>query len=126
MVVRLPARPGAVIRAIAAVRLYAETLSLADEAADRLALIAEEWVINILDHSGAAPQSRIVLMLAQPGGRPRLTVSDAGRPFDPCAVEDFGPNLERGGGAGIALIRTWCEMTYVRRGGRNRLALDLR
>jgi serine/threonine-protein kinase RsbW len=125
-VVRLPARPGAVTRAIAAVRRHAERHALADEAADRLVLVAEEWVINILDHGGAAPQSRIVLMLSAPDGRLRLTISDAGRPFDPCTVEDAGPNLERGGGAGIALIRTWCEMRYARRGGRNRLLLDLR
>ncbi len=125
-VVRLPARPGAVTRAIAAVRRYAEVHGLVDDAADRLVLVAEEWVINILDHSGAAPQSRIVLMLSRPDGRLRLIVSDAGRPFDPCAAEDAGPNLERGGGAGIALIRGWCEMTYARRGGRNRLMLVLR
>jgi serine/threonine-protein kinase RsbW len=114
-----------VTRAIAAIRGYAQTQSLADEAADRLVLVAEEWVVNILDHSGAAPRSRIVLMLSWAGGRLRLTISDAGRPFDPCTMEDAGPNLERGGGAGIALTRTWCEMSYARRGGRNRLVLDL-
>ena len=125
-VVRLPARAGAVTRAIAAVRRHAEVHELPEEAADRLVIVAEEWVINILDHSGAAPQSRIVLALSHADGRLRLTISDAGRPFDPCAVEDAGPNPDRGGGAGIAVIRTWCEMTYARRGRRNRLVLDLR
>jgi anti-sigma regulatory factor (Ser/Thr protein kinase) len=125
-VVRLTARPGAVTRAIAAVRRHAEVHGLVDDVADRLVLVAEEWVVNILDHSGAAPRSWIVLMVSGAGGRLRLTISDAGRPFDPSTVRDISPNLERGGGAGIALIRTWCEMTYARRGGRNRLVLDLR
>jgi hypothetical protein len=37
-----------------------------------------------------------------------------------------GPNLERGGGAGLELIRAWCRIAaYARRGGRNRLVLEM-
>jgi hypothetical protein len=37
-----------------------------------------------------------------------------------------GPNRERGGGAGLALITSLCSITaYARRAGRNRLVLEL-
>jgi len=57
----------------------------------------------------------------------RMSFSDAGVPFDPRRAPDEGPNLERGGGAGLALIRGWSEIEdYRRRRGRNRLVLRSR
>jgi serine/threonine-protein kinase RsbW len=97
------------------------------DAADQLAVIVEEWAANIVEHSRASPGSLIVLRLERVGDAARLTFTDAGVAFDPRTLEDAGPNLERGGGAGIALIRTWCEIeTYERRRGRNRLVLRSR
>lgn len=111
-------------RAIAFARRFAETSGLPADNADRLAVIVEEWAANIVEHSGAPAGSRIVLRLERVGEGVRITVSDAGVAFDPRTVTDQGPNLERGGGAGIALIRAWCEIeAYRRRAGRNRLVL---
>jgi serine/threonine-protein kinase RsbW len=56
----------------------------------------------------------------------RLTVSDAGRPFDPRAAAFDGPGPE-GGGVGLALIADFSRIVaYARRAGRNRLVLEVR
>jgi hypothetical protein len=82
--------------------------------------------MNIVEHGAPAPGSRIVLGLAPYDGGVRLAFSDAGVAFDPRALDFTGPNEERGGGAGIALILAWSRIAdYRRTGGRNRLALDL-
>jgi hypothetical protein len=67
-----------------------------------------------------------VLSLERRGADVRLTFSDAGVAFDPRAADFAGPNAERGGGAGIALIQAWSRIeSYARSRGRNRLVLDL-
>jgi anti-sigma regulatory factor (Ser/Thr protein kinase) len=120
--VRLRAGPEAVARAITAARAFAGE----GEAADRLAIVAEEWVANVVEHGRPAQESLIVLRFGREGDALRLAVSDAGLAFDPTEAADDGPNLERGGGAGLALIRAWCELSYRRAGGRNQLELVLR
>jgi anti-sigma regulatory factor (Ser/Thr protein kinase) len=65
-----------------------------------------------------------MLRLERADGRARLAVSDAGAAFDPRAPSFEGPNLERGGGAGLELVRAWAELAdYRRRRGRNRVVL---
>jgi anti-sigma regulatory factor (Ser/Thr protein kinase) len=115
-----------VARALAAARAFAEEAAVGADAADRLAIIVEEWVINVVEHGAAAPGSLIVLRLERRGGIVRLTASDAGVPFDPRAANFEGPDLDRGGGAGLALIRAWSRIaSHARRGGRNRLVLEM-
>ena len=115
----------AVSRALRVARGFAARTGLGDEVAGRLAVVVEEWVANVVEHGG--PQDgRIVLRLALSAGVVRLWVSDAGRPFDPRAAAFEGPNHERGGGAGLALIASHCRIAaYVRRAGRNRLVLEM-
>jgi len=116
-----------VARTIAFARRFAETARLSQDAADQLVVIVEEWAANIVEHGGAAPTSLIVLRLQREGAATRITFTDAGVAFDPRTAQDQGPNLERGGGAGIALIRSWCDIeAYERRAGRNRLVLRSR
>jgi anti-sigma regulatory factor (Ser/Thr protein kinase) len=127
MTARLPVAGGAVVRAIGFARRFASAAALPEAAAERLALIVEEWVANIVEHGRPAPGGLIVLRLEKAGARVRLRCSDAGIAFDPRTVEDDGPNLDRGGGAGIALIRAWSEIeSYRRLGRRNRLVLRSR
>ncbi|MBS0360007.1 MAG: ATP-binding protein [Proteobacteria bacterium] len=125
-VVRLAVGPETVGRALAAARGFADACSLEAAAADQLAVVVEEWVANILEHGRPSTASLVVmrLSLVDEGGV-RLAFSDAGVAFDMrLAAPAEGPNLERGGGAGLALIRAWCEVeAYRRRGGRNRLVL---
>lgn len=126
--VRLAVGPGTVARALAAARAFAEAGALEADLADRLALVVEEWVANIVEHGASPAGALVVLRLAAAGeGGVRLSFSDAGVAFDPRSVEAAGPNPQRGGGAGIAMIRAWCEVeAYARRRGRNRLILRLR
>lgn len=118
---------GAVVRLLAVARLFAEDAGLAHDAADRLAVVVEEWAANVVEHGQAPAGSLIVLRLEQDGSRVCLTFTDAGIAFDPRDAEHGGPNPERGGGAGIALIGAWSEIEdYRRRRGRNRLRLRSR
>ena len=124
---RLAVGPGAVARLIGVARRFAETCGLAPEAADRLVIVVEEWAANIVEHSAARPGSLIVFRLEAQGGVVHAVFTDAGMAFDPRTAAQGDPNPERGGGAGIPLIRAWSEIEdWRRRGGRNRLTLRLR
>ncbi len=94
--------------------------------AGRLAVVVEEWVANVVEHGGPHEGARIVLRLSLAETAVRLAFSDGGRPFDPREARFDGPNLERGGGAGLAMIASFCRIAgYARRSGRNRLVLEL-
>lgn len=89
-------------------------------------MIVEEWVANLVEHGGLPSGDRIGLRLAARPGRVRLTFTDAGRPFDPRRATFAGPDPDRGGGAGLELIRAWSRIaSYARRQGRNRLILEM-
>ena len=126
MTVRLPARAEAVGRALAVARRFAERRRLPADVADRLAIVIEEWVTNVVEHGQIASTGQIVLGLDQAGGLLRLSVSDPGLAFDPRDASFEGPNTDRGGGAGLALIAAWSRIaSYRRSGGRNRLVLEM-
>ena len=125
-VARLPVSRIAVARGLILAREFANRTALSPLAADHLVLIVEEWLNNVTEHSGAPAGGRIVLLLQHRPGLVRLTATDAGKPFDPRTVPFEGPNLTRGGGAGLALIQAWCRITdYRRAGGRNRLVFEM-
>jgi serine/threonine-protein kinase RsbW len=112
--------------AIGVARRFSEASELPADAADRLAIIVEEWVVNLLEHGQLEPGSRIGMTLGCDDGLVRLTFSDAGVPFDPRSTEFRGPNPVRGGGVGLALIRAWSRIAdYRRRAGRNQLTLEM-
>ena len=126
MTARLPVGADAVARAIRFSRRFAEAEGLDAATVDRLVIIVEEWAANIVEHGAAAPGSLIVLRLCRTGEGVRIAFSDTGVAFDPRTAEERGPNLERGGGAGIALIRFWSRISdYRRRRSRNRLVIEL-
>ena len=108
-------------RAIAAARGFAGE----GEAADRLTILAEEWVANVVEHGQAAPGSLIVLTFRRDGRRFSLTASDAGDPFDPRTAGPVVPDPVRGGGAGLAMMRAWSTLDYRRVRGRNWVRLQL-
>jgi anti-sigma regulatory factor (Ser/Thr protein kinase) len=86
----------------------------------------EEWVANVVEYGGPQGGARIVLKLRVEAGLARVSISDAGAAFDPRTAVFDRPNLERGGGAGLALIGSLCHIaSYARRAGRNRLVLEL-
>lgn len=113
-------------RALAFARAFAERAKLSPVAVDRLAIVVEEWTANIVEHGASAPGARIVLRLERLGDDVRLTCTDAGIAFDPRQFAPTGPNPDRGGGAGLALITAWSRIcSHDRRRGRNRLVLAL-
>lgn len=108
------------------VRAFVGAAGLGRDPAERLAIIVEEWVANVVEHGAPPADSRIGLRLASDAGRVRITMTDAGHAFDPRAVAFDGPNLDRGGGAGLELMRAWSRVAaYGRRAGRNRLVLEM-
>ncbi len=125
--IRLPADEGAAARAIAFAWLFADRASLPQTASDRLAILVEEWVLNVVEHGQPSPGGRIGLVLQKRGDGIRLIFSDPGLAFDPTHAAFNGPNEERGGGVGLALLQAWTRtLQYRRRGGRNRLLLELK
>lgn len=112
--------------ALAVVRAFVQRAALGRDPAERLAIIVEEWVANVVEHGEPAADSRIGLRLAAQPGRVRITLTDAGHAFDPRAAVFEGPNTDRGGGAGLELMRAWSRVcAYGRRAGRNRLVLEM-
>lgn len=123
---RVVATPAGVIRALRAVRAFAGRCALPDGQTDRLALVVDEWLANALEHGRPPAASRLVLSLAREAACVRLVVTDAGVAFDPRLAAFDGPDLERGGGVGLELVRAWAEIEdYRRHRGRNRVWLRI-
>ena len=122
----MPADAAAASRALHLARSFVLRAGLDTAAAGDLAIVVEEWIANVVEHGGPQDGARIVLRLRLIDRAIRVSISDAGRPFDPrTAVFDM-PNPNRGGGAGLALIASLCRIaSYARRAGRNRLVLEL-
>ena len=93
----------------------------------RLAIIVEEAVANLLDHGDPRRDMTLTLRLDRADGRVRVRLEDDGDAFDPrSATAGIMPNPDRGGGAGLALIKAWSEIVdYGTVGGTNRLTLLL-
>jgi anti-sigma regulatory factor (Ser/Thr protein kinase) len=107
-------------------RRFAGAAGLDADAANRLAMVVEEWVANVVEHGDPPSDGRIVLRLRLTASLVRVSISDPGRPFDPRTAAFEGPNADRGGGAGLALIAGLCRIVgYARRAGRNQLMLEM-
>jgi serine/threonine-protein kinase RsbW len=106
------------------VRAFIISANCGADAEARLAIIVEELVANIIEHGNPAPDSDITLELAAIGADIGLTLTDSGITFDPRDAEISDMIPERGGGAGLALVRTWAHIIdYERAEGRNVLRL---
>lgn len=115
------AGPTALGDAVAAMRRYAVDQGLAPTHQARLCIIVEELITNMIEHGGG--ERRIGLQLDRQGDAVRVAIEDDGPAFDP---RDFADSAipERGGGAGLRLVRIWAEsIAYQSSGGRNRLEL---
>ncbi|MCW5758173.1 MAG: ATP-binding protein [Phenylobacterium sp.] len=122
----MPGDRTAVARALGVARRFCEGAGVGPDCADKLSIVVEEWMVNVVEHGRPAPGSRIALRLVREPACVRLVVTDAGTFFDPREAVFEGPNLDRGGGAGLELIRAWTRIAgYGRRSGRNRLVLEM-
>jgi serine/threonine-protein kinase RsbW len=104
---------------------FLETQLVNDDVRARIAIIVEELVANIIEHSDSPPDQPISLSLERCGAEIALTLSDSGVAFDPSApVQLNEAPPDRGGGAGLALVQSWARsMSYSRADGRNTLKL---
>ena len=117
----------AAAEAIACANAFAVESFLSADATARLAIIVEELVLNLVDH-GHCPGKLIGLELRHSENTVTLVLTDLGEPFDLRSAPEPGDlPPERGGGAGLAMIRAWATIDdYGREGDHNRLALTLR
>lgn len=108
----------------------AESLSLLDALGlalpdrNRLAILIEELLANQFEHAQLDASATLALRLERHPEHVLLVLEDSGMPFDPRAASADAPIPERGGGAGLALVRAWAEsLTYASKSDVNRLEL---
>lgn len=112
------------------VQAIAEEEKLNSDQIFAVGLCLEEAVTNVIMHGRIEDRSGPPISVTFLSGVPDLAfcVEDSGRPFDPtaAALPRAATSLEDApiGGAGIPLIRKLTrELSYERRGDRNRLVL---
>ena len=92
----------------------------------RLAIAVEELITNLFEHGGLATDDVVELALSRTGDVIGLAITDQGSPFDPRTATQGDAIPERGGGAGLALVRAWAsESNYEVSGAGNRLSISL-
>jgi anti-sigma regulatory factor (Ser/Thr protein kinase) len=117
--------PTAVHDATAAAREFAESGMVEESDVSRLVVVVEELITNLYDHAGLGSEDQISLDLSLTEVDLKLVITDSGRPFDPGSA-DNGDLPQRGGGAGLKLVRAWAsQIRYQSAQGRNRLVVHL-
>ena len=117
--------PEAVRQASLAARAFGEEQWLTEDELARLSVVVEELLANLYDHGGVTQDEAVELTLASEPGAIRITILDPGMPFDPRAAPRK-EQPERGGGAGIEIVRAWAEFVdYQATPQGNRLELIL-
>jgi len=115
--------PKAVSEALDIAHAFAEADALQSSVA--LAVIVEELVCNLVEHGRRGSDGMISIAIWRNADGVRVTLTDDCEPFDPrtaAPVGDVPP--ERGGGAGLALVRKWSQiLSYTRADNRNVLEL---
>lgn len=101
-----------------------DALALGPGDRNRLAIIVEELLANLFDHGGGGADSAVVLRLSPQPDHILLVLEDGGVSFDPASADPVSSVPERGGGAGLALVRAWAEqLSYTSGPLVNRLEL---
>ncbi len=116
----------AVTQASDAARAFAEAQWLGEDEVARLCIIIEELVANLYDHGGVSREEEVILSLASEPKGLAISIVDPGTPFDPRQPRGKTAQPDRGGGAGIDIIRSWALITsYEVTDEGNRLELFL-
>jgi serine/threonine-protein kinase RsbW len=111
--------------ATAAARDFAESGGVDEADVSRLAVVVEELVMNLYDHGDVGPEDEITVDLSLTEVDLRLALTDFGQSFDPGSA-DNGDLPQRGGGAGLKLVRAWAsQIRYQSADGRNQLVVHL-
>lgn len=110
----------------AAARAFALDHALPVDRAARLAILVEELVLNLVEHGGVDAAGEIELALSLEDGAIEILLADTGAPFDLREAAPGGAIPERGGGAGLDLVRAWAEIVdYRSADGWNHLRLRM-
>lgn len=119
--------PESVHRAVELAQRFSAHYGLAPSQRAKLSIVVEEAVTNLYDHGAGQAGFEGWLALDDSAGSVQVVLADNGQPFDPRDMpEPDMPNAERGGGAGLALIRAWAEIAgYRRENGFNLLEIVL-
>lgn len=116
----------AVHRLVEAARGFSGGCQLTPSSAAKLAIIVEELVFNLVEHGQVGESGEIELLLGHDADGVTIVLLDTGVAFDLRTAESEEAIPERGGGAGIDLIRAWAEvLDYRSEAGRNRLDLRM-
>lgn len=100
----------AIARATDTARSFGQAQGLADDELARLCILIEELVANLYDHGGLTDTDRVELILSAERGHIRVALIDRGAPFDVRTAPRGGEIPERGGGAGLDIVRAWAEI----------------
>lgn len=108
-VLHLAAGANAVADGRPALARFIAEAALAPPAANRLDVVFEELISNIVRHAGLPADAVIVVQMRADAGAVELEITDPGRSFDPLALARPAP-LQRlddapEGGLGIELVR---------------------
>ena len=91
-----------------------------------MAIVVEELVTNLYEHGGLGANDVFELELSATDDAICLLLLAPGDEFDPGGAQPDTAVPERGGGAGLKLVRAWADrIDYQREDGRNRLAVLL-
>lgn len=116
----------AIARAASAAEQFGNAQWLAADELARLCIIVEELVANLYDHGGVAEADEIELSFVNDPAGISVIIVDPGQPFDPGAMSHKVERTERGGGAGIDIVRAWAQfVSYDVTSQGNRLELLL-
>ena len=118
--------PQAIAEAGQAARAFGDAQRLGPDDVARLSIVVEELVANLFDHGGLVEDDLVELHLESEEGGTRIVLFDRGKPFDPRSARPARKRSERGGGAGIEIVRAWAEIIrYSADSQGNRLTLLL-
>lgn len=116
----------AVTDASATARRFGEAQWLTEDELARLSIIIEELVANLYEHGGVTSEHDVELSLLSEPGAIRITLRDPGTSFDPRLALPDRERPERGGSAGIDIVRAWAVFVdYETTKEGNRLELVL-
>lgn len=101
----------AIAGATDAARAFGEAQGLSDRELARLCIVIEELVANLYDHGGLTGSDEVDLSFFGEPRCIRITLVDPGSPFDPRSEPPGGEIPQRGGGAGIEIVRAWAQIT---------------
>jgi anti-sigma regulatory factor (Ser/Thr protein kinase) len=104
----------AIREASEAARSFGAEQMLDEDELARLCIVIEELVANLFDHGGLGVDDQIELGLAVVPEGIRVSICDKGAPFDPWSALPKDERPDRGGGAGIGIVKAWAHLIAYR------------